>query len=321
MTQPIIFISYSQQDEKEKEELLSHLGVLRHAGLVDLWSDGRIRAGSDWQQEIYRAISQANVAVLLISANFLNSEFILNNQMPRLPERSQRDGLIIFPVIARACAWKTVPWLARLSVRPKHEKPVWRDGGRYVDEELAGIANEIIQLLEPKMDDQTKEQTKDTRPAAVPPPSPTGQAIKYHSCFISYSSKDQDFAEKLHDDLQQRGVQCWFAPEDMKIGDKIRPTLHRSIQAHDKLLLILSQNSINSGWVETEVETAFEKEQRQGQIVLFPIRLDETVIQTDQAWAADIRRTRHIGDFSRWKDHDQYQRAFERRLRNLKAEN
>jgi hypothetical protein len=147
-----------------------------------------------------------------------------------------------------------------------------------------------------------------------------GQSVQYHSCFISYSSQDETFAQLLHTDLQQKGVRCWFAPQDMKIGDKIRPTIDRSIQLHDKLLLILSKHSISSDWVEKEVETAFEKEHRYKQLVLFPIRLDNAVMETDQAWAADIRRTRHIGDFSRWKVHDAYQQAFERLLRDLKAE-
>jgi hypothetical protein len=148
----------------------------------------------------------------------------------------------------------------------------------------------------------------------------TDQAIQYYSCFISYSSKDEAFAQRLHADLQQKGVRCWFAPEDMKIGDKIRPIIDQSIRVHDKLLLVLSEHSINSTWVEKEVETAFEEEHRRKQTVLFPVRLDEAVMETDQAWAANIRDTRHVGDFSRWKDHDAYQQAFERLLRDLKAE-
>jgi len=106
----------------------------------------------------------------------------------------------------------------------------------------------------------------------------------------------------------------------MKIGAKIRPTIHRSIRALDKLLLILSKDSINSQWVESEVEAAFEEERERDDLILFPIRLDEGVMETEQAWAADIRRTRHIGDFTHWKDHDAYQQAFERLLRDLKAE-
>jgi hypothetical protein len=144
--------------------------------------------------------------------------------------------------------------------------------------------------------------------------------IQYYSCFISFSQKDDSFAQRLHADLQQKGVRCWFAPEDMKIGDKIRPAIDQSIRIHDKLLLILSENSLNSFWVESEVEKAFEEERQRKQTVLFPIRLDDAVMKTNQAWATEIRRTRHIGDFCRWKDHDAYQHAFERLLRDLKAE-
>jgi hypothetical protein len=146
-----------------------------------------------------------------------------------------------------------------------------------------------------------------------------GKAFEYYSCFISHSSKDQELAERLHADLQDKGVRCWFAPEDLKIGDKFRTRIDEAIRYHDKLLLVLSEHSVNSKWVEKEVETAFDKETAD-HTVLFPIRLDDAVMQTDRAWAADIRRTRHIGDFANWKDHDAYQKAFERLLRDLKAE-
>ena len=90
----------------------------------------------------------------------------------------------------------------------------------------------------------------------------TGQAIEYYSCFISYSSKDQAYAERLHADLQDKGVRCWFAPEEMKIGDEIRQTIDRQIRLRDKLLLVLSEDAIQSDWVEDEVEAAFEEERR-----------------------------------------------------------
>ena len=147
-----------------------------------------------------------------------------------------------------------------------------------------------------------------------------GKAIDFYSCFISYSSKDDDFAQRLHADLQQKGVRCWFAPKDLKIGDKFRMRIDESIRIYDKLMVILSENSIRSSWVEEEVEAALEKERKQKKLVLFPIRLDDAVMETDQAWAASLRRARHIGDFRAWKDHDQYQKSFERLLRDLKAE-
>jgi TIR domain len=144
--------------------------------------------------------------------------------------------------------------------------------------------------------------------------------IEFYSCFISYSSKDHDFAERLHADLQTSGVRCWFAAEDLKIGDKFRTRIQESIRIYDKLMVVLTENSIQSPWVEEEVEAALEKERMQGKLMLFPIRLDDTVMDTDRALAASIRQTRHIGDFSRWKDCDAYKKSFERLLLDLNAE-
>lgn len=151
-------------------------------------------------------------------------------------------------------------------------------------------------------------------------PSLMNHAIEYYTCFISYSSKDQDFVELLYADLQSKGIRCWFALEDMKIGDKIRVRIDESISMYDKLLLILSEHSVESNWVEYEVETALAKETKGKPTVLFPIRLDDTLMESSTAWAAHIENTRHIGDFRKWKEQDAYQRAFTRLLRDLKAE-
>lgn len=146
-----------------------------------------------------------------------------------------------------------------------------------------------------------------------------GKPFDYYSCFISYSSKDQEFAQRLHADLQAKGVRCWFAPEDLKIGDIFRVTIDETIRVYDKLLLVLSEDSVRSDWVEKEVEAAFEKEGQQKRTMLFPIRLDDAVMNIPTGWPADIRRTRHIGDFHAWRTHDTYQLAFARLLRDLKA--
>ncbi len=105
----------------------------------------------------------------------------------------------------------------------------------------------------------------------------------------------------------------------MKIGDKFRTRIEESIRLYDKLMVILTEHSIASRWVEEEVEAALEKEHKSGKTVLFPIQLDDAVMDTDQAWAASLRRTRHIGDFRNWKDHDAFKNAFERLLRDLKS--
>jgi hypothetical protein len=147
-------------------------------------------------------------------------------------------------------------------------------------------------------------------------PALFNQAIRYYSCFISYSTKDQKFADRIYGDLQAKGIRCWFAPHDLP-GGKILDEIDSAIRLRDKVLLILSEHSINSDWVEDEVKTAFEEERNRGQTVLFPIRLDDVVMTTNEAWAAKLRAGRNIGDFRRWKHHDAYQQSFERALRDL----
>lgn len=155
MTEPVVFISYSEEDEKEKEALLSQLGVLRGAGLIDLWSNDRIGAGAEWEAEIRQAIGRARVAVLLITANFLTSDFILGQVVPSLLQRRKDEGLVVFPVIARACPWQAVDWLAKMEVRPRGGTPVWSGGGSHVDEDLAAIAEEIALIVNEGQIDST----------------------------------------------------------------------------------------------------------------------------------------------------------------------
>jgi len=143
--------------------------------------------------------------------------------------------------------------------------------------------------------------------------------LQAHSCFISYSTKDQEFCERLHEDLVAAGIRCWFAPDNLTIGDRFRDPIETALRSHDKVLVVLSANSLDSSWVRSEVEGAFDRENRESKLVLFPLRIDDAVVDTSQSWAADIRRQRHIGDFSGWRDREGYRRAFDRLLRDLRA--
>jgi hypothetical protein len=142
--------------------------------------------------------------------------------------------------------------------------------------------------------------------------------IDYYACFISYSSHDQGFAERLYADLLNKGVRCWYAPEDLDIGDEIRPRIDETIRLYDKLLLVLSKHSVKSHWVAYEVKKALNKEPQGIPNVLYPIRLDDAVTQCKDHWVQDIRSSRHIGDFTRWREHTTYQKALDRLLRALK---
>ncbi len=143
---------------------------------------------------------------------------------------------------------------------------------------------------------------------------------EYYTCFISYASKDQPFVEQLYTDLQYNGIGCWLVSEDLGIAEKFRQRIDASIRQYDKLVLVLSEHSVASPWVEKEVKTALDKEKKLKRTVLLPVKLDNTAIKTDQAWIADIQYTRHIGDFTRWKALEEYQKALSRLLHDLKAQ-
>jgi uncharacterized protein YjbI with pentapeptide repeats len=140
-----------------------------------------------------------------------------------------------------------------------------------------------------------------------------------YSGFISYVDEDWDFAEKLHNDLDHNGGHCWFIPEELKIGNKIQHDMEQSIRIHDKVVLVLSQNSVSRPWMEKEVENAFEEEIKKKKTLLIPVMIDTEVMESDQNWAVELRRSRHIADFSNWSDPETYNKALERLLHILKS--
>ena len=154
-----------------------------------------------------------------------------------------------------------------------------------------------------------------------------GRPIEFYSCFISYSTKDQEFADRLHEGLQGKGVRCWFAPHDVQAGKKLHEQIDAAIRLHDKLLLILSKHSMNSEWVKTEIFNAREREVAEKKRKLFPVRLVpfETLYEWkcfDAKTGKDLAREiaeYFIPDFASWKDHDSFQNGFEQLLKDLKS--
>jgi hypothetical protein len=153
------------------------------------------------------------------------------------------------------------------------------------------------------------------------------QPIQFYSCFISYSGQDEEFARRLRARMQEAELRVWFAPEDIKGGDKLYDQIDCAIQVHDRLLLVLSESSMQSKWVVTEIRRARKVELREGRRKLFPIRLMS--FEALHGWAcidsttgedmAEEVRSYFIPDFSNWKNHDDFERAFARLLADLKA--
>jgi hypothetical protein len=153
-------------------------------------------------------------------------------------------------------------------------------------------------------------------------------AIQFYSYFISYSTKDKEFARRLHSRMRDEKLRVWFAPEDIKGGEKLHEQLEQAIQLHDRLLVVISEHSIQSEWVMTEIHNARKAEVKEKRRKLFPIRLvDFEMLKEWECFDADTGkdlavevREYFIPDFSNWKDHDVFEASFNRLLRDLKTE-
>lgn len=101
-----IFISYSRKDKKWLELVKTNLSILEHSYNLEIWDDTKIRVGSEWNEEISLAISNCKIAILLVSSNFLASQFILKNELPQIFNVKVPNGLVIFNVIIDICTFE-----------------------------------------------------------------------------------------------------------------------------------------------------------------------------------------------------------------------
>ena len=152
----------------------------------------------------------------------------------------------------------------------------------------------------------------------------SGHKEAYYSCFISYSWKDKDFADALWQQLTTRDVTCWLDSKDAVLGSHLYNTIDQAIRQTDKVLLCCSQHSLNSWWVDSELDRVMEKERAligsKTPYVLIPLDLDGYLRGSEwiNGKAATIR-TRLAGDFRGWNDDpDKFAQEIERLMKALR---
>jgi tetratricopeptide (TPR) repeat protein len=148
MTAPSVFISYSHKDEVWKERLLPHLGMLQKANRLTIWEDRQIDAGATWYDDIKKAMGDADFAVCLISADYLNSDFCVKEEIPYFLERRKADGMVLIPILIRPCAWTAIDWLKAIQMLPRDGKAVARDFKDDWDTPFTQVAEQILSINE-----------------------------------------------------------------------------------------------------------------------------------------------------------------------------
>src|SRR5262245_58541059 len=147
MSKPSVFLSYSHKDEDWKNRLRTQLKVLEQVGTLVVWDDRKIDAGETWYDEIRAAMDGAEVAVCLISSDYLASDFCVKEEIPYLLKRRSGAGMRLLPVLLRPCAWKFVPWLRALQMLPRDGKSVVVDFAATWDAAFGEVAETVAGWL------------------------------------------------------------------------------------------------------------------------------------------------------------------------------
>lgn len=140
-----IFLSYSHRDQELRDRLEAHLAPLKREGLIESWHDRKILPGASFKEEIDRELERATIVLLLVSADFINSDYCVNIEMRRALEREANGEARVIPIILRACDWHPMPF-GRLMALPKDGRPItlWPD----IDEALLDVATGLRRVAE-----------------------------------------------------------------------------------------------------------------------------------------------------------------------------
>ena len=143
-----LFFSYSHRDEKLRDELEKYLSQLKRQGLIKGWHDRQITASSEWAGEIDAHLDTADVILLLISADFLASDYCYDVEMTRAMQRHAEGKARVVPIILRECDWQASPF-AKLQALPKDAKPItaWPNRAQAFTDVSKGLRKLVESLL------------------------------------------------------------------------------------------------------------------------------------------------------------------------------
>lgn len=189
-----LFYSYAHEDEKYRKELEKHLSVIKNQGVIRDWHDRKISPGSDWENEIHRYLNSSHIILLLVSPDFLASNYITSVEVKRAMERHEAGEARVVPVILRPCLWDATPF-AKLQVLPKEGKPVTKWSNRddaFLD--VAGGIRSVVEELKKPVDVNVPVQIKGP-PLVLPDPIPA------LGIFIDREDVIEDIRIFFHEDV------------------------------------------------------------------------------------------------------------------------
>ena len=191
-----VFFSYSHRDEGLRDQLESHLALLKNQGLIDAWYDRRIVAGDEVDGAIFGRLETADIILLLVSSDFISSPYCYSREMMRAMERHQAGEARVIPVILRHCEWQAAPF-GKLMAAPRDGKPItsWPDR----DEALADVAKQVRKAVEGVSAPSPTDARSGVR--TVPTAAASAVAAPVEKPRSSNLRLKKEFSEKDRDDF------------------------------------------------------------------------------------------------------------------------
>ncbi len=142
-----IFFAYSREDAKLRERLDKHLSGLKRRNFINTWYDGKIDAGTEWEKEIDFNLSKADIILLLISVDFIASDYCFEKEMKKAISRHEKGDAVIIPILLNPCDWSDLPF-SKIQGLPQNGKPVTSTDWESVEIALNEVANSIKSIVE-----------------------------------------------------------------------------------------------------------------------------------------------------------------------------
>lgn len=178
-----IFLCYAHEDETLLQKLKMHLKPLERAGFIDVWHDGDISAGTEWEKQIIEQLNTAQIILLLISPDFMNSDYCYSIEMRRALERHERGEVWVIPIILRYTYWQDT--LGSIQVLPKDGLPITDPSWHHLDLALYNVTKGIHKAIE-EVTTQSSASVLKQQPA-IPEPLITSESFSILKSNISYT--------------------------------------------------------------------------------------------------------------------------------------
>ena len=245
-----IFISYSHKDDLWRQRLIVHLAPWVRKRTFTSWDDHSIAPGNKWRDEIAQALDKSNIAILLVTPNFLASEFINNDELAPILSAAEKRGLVVVWIYVSSCAYKATLLkdyqAANDTVRPLD----LLDGEGQINAELSRIAEQLASRF-------LNEDPVDEPAVPVPQPSDSLSDTRVVILYKRQCQPDEQVVEVIRGMLQRESISV-FIDKDIEIGIDWAKTITGKIRNADAVIPLLSEQSVQSEMLAYELQLAYD---------------------------------------------------------------